>query len=1072
MTVPSPIPAGRARARRWLPLLLLALAACGGGGDGPSGPAPPASITLATPTLTLQGVGATQTVSATVRDQAGNALSGTPITWTSETPAVATATGTGASATITAVNRGTTTVRATAGTASAALTVTVRAVQGVAIQAPPTTLRAGDTLTLRATVTADSGIGTGVTWSADNPTVATVTPAGRLTAIAPGVVTITAAATAQPALTARAQITVTPPRSFGLRPDTVRIARSQTATLTADLILEAGLSRALTFRSSNPGVATVSNEGVITGVAAGTATITGLVNVDTTLRRTVTAIVSPLVTGVTVTPTNAQLFINQALPLTATVQADAGANTLVRWVSTNPAIATVNAQGVVTGVALGFTTVTAISLQDTTRQAGVQVNVVRRPIEVRIIPTPVGISLGQSAPMGVEVIADPGVPTTVTWTSANPAVASIDRTTGVLTGVALGTTTITATSAVDAARSATAQVTVSPRLAARWTASRLNGPLIEDVTGVWCPVPSACFAINGTNGELVQRDPGGEWRVVLRAQQLGGRRVRAIAGTRDDATRAFAVGTGGLLLRWTGSAWVEATSGTTADLVAVSLGADEQALAVGAAGTVVRLRAGQWSRVPAPPGTAQLNGVGEGQGLWFVVGAGGTFLRLADTTWSRIETNTTEDLFGVVGLSGTAAVAVGGFGTVLDFNAGTVTVSPSGVTADLRAITRAPSGQLFAVGDGAVISRAQGASDWTRLTPPWAVQLFSAFHDATSGLWVGGQRGLVMELRGTWTTRNLAPDLLSVWTVNPTTAFAVGELGFIYRWDGSTWARQTAPTTLQLNGVWAANATTVFAVGDSGTVLRTTDGGTTWRAVPTPSRTRLAAIWGASPTDAWAASIEGELLRWNGTAWALVEPIAPAALLGLFGTATNDIWTVGDQGLVQRWTGTAWARSTTGSSALLNGIWTQGTGAGAAAFAVGEVNSGAAVLRFGAGSWQAVANPGTTARLSSVWGTNLFDLYVAGEGGTIVRFDGTRWTAMPTGVTDFLWSINGLSAGQAGFAVGFNSTMLTAGSGPSSILAAGGGRAASLEPAPGVRRTVRLLPRGAARMQLRPRRGR
>jgi hypothetical protein len=67
---------------------------------------------------------------------------------------------------------------------------------------------------------------------------------------------------------------------------------------------------------------------------------------------------------------------------------------------------------------------------------------------VTVGPTGVTISVGQTLQMAAAVNADAGVATTVTWTSSNPATASVNPTTGLVTGVASGSVAITACSTV------------------------------------------------------------------------------------------------------------------------------------------------------------------------------------------------------------------------------------------------------------------------------------------------------------------------------------------------------------------------------------------------------------------------------------------------------------------------------------------------------------------------------------------------------------------------------------------------------------------------------------------------
>jgi hypothetical protein len=85
-------------------------------------PAKPTSIELSVAAVTLDAIGATRQVTASVLDQRGKALSGASVDWTSSIPSAATVSGTGL---ITAVGDGATSVAASVGGVVAALTVQV-----------------------------------------------------------------------------------------------------------------------------------------------------------------------------------------------------------------------------------------------------------------------------------------------------------------------------------------------------------------------------------------------------------------------------------------------------------------------------------------------------------------------------------------------------------------------------------------------------------------------------------------------------------------------------------------------------------------------------------------------------------------------------------------------------------------------------------------------------------------------------------------------------------------------------------------------------------------------------------
>ncbi len=120
--------------------------------------------------------------------------------------------------------------------------------------------------------------------------------------------------------------------------------------------------RTVTWASSNTAVATVSGAGLVTGKAAGSATITATSEGKSGTASATVANVP--VASVTVSPATASLQVGGTLQLAATTK-DAAGNVLtgrsIAWSSSSTALATVSASGLVTAVAAGPVTVTAAS---------------------------------------------------------------------------------------------------------------------------------------------------------------------------------------------------------------------------------------------------------------------------------------------------------------------------------------------------------------------------------------------------------------------------------------------------------------------------------------------------------------------------------------------------------------------------------------------------------------------------------------------------------------------------------------------------------------------------------------
>src|SRR5439155_88574 len=152
--------------------------------------------------------------------------------------------------------------------------------------------------------------------------------------------------------------------SVTVAPASASVGVSGTVQLAATMKDAAGnvlTGRVVTWTSGTPTVATVSATGLVTGVSAGTATVTATSEGKTgSAARTVNAVVA----SVTVTPASASVAVGGTVQLAATPK-DASGNALsgrvVTWASNAAAVASVNGSGLVTGLVAGSATITATS---------------------------------------------------------------------------------------------------------------------------------------------------------------------------------------------------------------------------------------------------------------------------------------------------------------------------------------------------------------------------------------------------------------------------------------------------------------------------------------------------------------------------------------------------------------------------------------------------------------------------------------------------------------------------------------------------------------------------------------
>ena len=444
----------------------------------------------------------------------------------------------------------------------------------------------------------------------------------------------------------------------------------------------------------------------------------------------------------------------------------------------------------------------------------------------------------------------------------------------------------------------------------------------------------------------------------------------------------------------------------------------------------------------------------------------GTIVALVGQSWNPSVTVAAE-LTAIDG-DGTIAYAVGANGTILRNDGGT-TWTPELVSppTPLRFFGVYARGGI-AVGDGGIVYRRGSDDTWRPVTGlpalvPTLTAVTGAGTGATATVIAVGANGTVIEFDGsTWTRKTApplgalpgSPDLVSVWLAGPRDAFIGGGRGVVYRYDGTVFVDTRPGTTRVRSDVFGLDPEHVFAI--SGGKVLEFDGSIRRAqlvdAAPAPRNIRAVTQIGprdwlaGTDTDTAATPSTARLLRSNdGSTW---KPYSTA-----FGPSINAIWRDGDHlaiaGAELHYSVAGLAgfglRSPTGVAALagragdvyaagngihhctdpscttwadevpadadpaaleFTGVWSAGNGV---AFAVGD--AGTILRRAATGAWTRddidLVDGGTF--LFGVWGTAPDNVYVVGNQGLLLRFDGTAWRRIPLDTVDNLHAVEGTS---------------------------------------------------------------
>lgn len=273
-------------------------------------------------------------------------------------------------------------------------------------------------------------------------------------------------------------------------------------------------------------------------------------------------------------------------------------------------------------------------------------------------------------------------------------------------------------------------------------------------------------------------------------------------------------------------------------------------------------------------------------------------------------------------------------------------------------------------------------------------------------------------------TSGTTADLRGLDCVDSLNCWVVGTGGVILRWNGAAWQSQTSNTTQNLNSVAMISPTEGWAVGDNQTILRYLSG--SWSVWPSGSVTnppagnyvRVLIVPGGSQfyravIIANDASNQSPYLYWDSSLEFWRGPASGVSLTRALGGFVlpdgREGYTVGANNLIVRYDGDSYWQIDTMSGngfsrlAALNSVhiarWA--SDAPPVGWLVGNSRMLAYLTNVGCGQSERCWKEATTSMLDvGVPNVDLFDVHVSGpnrafavgDQGTIIRWDGARWT--------------------------------------------------------------------------------
>ena len=456
------------------------------------------------------------------------------VIWTSSNPLVANIRADGLASSL---SIGTTNIVATSGSipGQKALSVTAAVITALVISPLNAQAPAGTTIQLKAYEQYTNGVQVdqtvGAAWSSLTTSLAnldTVTPApGFFKAIAAGTPTIraiyggrtaTTTLNVTPAVLVSTAITGTAPVPAGTSLQLHLGGTKSDGSASANLTLATSDT---TWASLSPANATVSADGLVTGLKKGTTADITASNTGISVKVTI-SVIDPVLTSVGVNPVNPKLTTGRTLQFTAIGSYSDNStaalpNSSITWTSTDITKATIDSTGLATAGAIGTPTISAAHVG--VAPGTTTLTVTAATLTAITISAP---TAGLNLPAGRTTVnpftaqglysdsTTANITTQVTWSSSLTTKATIGASTGLATGIAVGTTDITASfvTAAGTIPSNTLPLNVTAPEVASFTISPLNPSVPKGLTTQFTASGTYSDGSTGTITTLVTWNSG------------------------------------------------------------------------------------------------------------------------------------------------------------------------------------------------------------------------------------------------------------------------------------------------------------------------------------------------------------------------------------------------------------------------------------------------------------------------------------------------------------------------------------------------------------------------------------